>query len=70
MTEELSQAHQGLLMFLEDNRLIESRYFRGNQQKFRITDIGEDVHMALHLILDVKERKKNDRKRKTRRKYR
>ena len=70
MTDELSQAQQGLLMFMEDNGLIESRYFRGNKQKFRITDVGEDVHMALHLILDAKERKKNDRKRKARRKYR
>ena len=68
MTDELSQAQQGLFMFLEEHGLIESRYFKGNKQKFRITDMGEDVHLALHLIL--KERKKNDRKRKTRREYR
>tara|TARA_Y100000296_G_scaffold87129_1_gene129958 strand:- start:1123 stop:1329 length:207 start_codon:yes stop_codon:yes gene_type:complete len=68
MTDELSQAQQGLFMFLEEHGLIESRYFKGNKQKFRITDMGEDVHLALHLML--KERKKNDRKRKARREYR
>ena len=68
MTDELSQAQQGLFMFLKEHGLIESRYFKGNKQKFRITDMGEDVHLALHLML--KERKKNDRKRKARREYR
>ena len=70
MNRKLSQAEQGLLIFMEDNGLIESKYFKGNQQKFRITNSGEDVHLALHLMIEVTERRKNDRKRKARRKYR